>query len=310
MNLEDKIRKYIEDNGIYYKENSRSFMLDCPNCGKDKLSIAKEEGNYICYYCADTVRGPAPEPILAELTGDTYQVVRRNIRGFEFIAATSADGFLKEKPVFSKKEEDDEVEPRKIPYYFVPITDERAKEGRAYLINKRGVPLFLAEELGIMYNPVHKQVIFPVYQGFRFCGYQGRSIYSKLKYNDIDKSKHLMFENTITDNRVILCEGPISALKFAKTGIGFIATMGKVVSERQIRRLLELKIDTIYLGLDRDAYKEIKSFYDQHHTKFKIFLLEVPPDKDDFGDCNFEECLEIFKQAVPLNRMSFLPDIL
>ncbi len=309
MTIEDKIRKYIEDNGLFYKENSRSFMLDCPSCGKDKLSIAKEEGNYICYYCADTVRGPAPEPILAELTGDTLPVVRRLIRGHAFIADTEADGFLNPDKAFTKKNEE-ENEPRKKPYYFVPITDERAKEGRDYLVEKRGIPLFLAEEVGIMYNPVHKQVIFPVYEGYQWQGYQGRAIYGKLKYNDIDKSKHIMFENSIVDNRVILCEGPISALKFAKSGIGYVAILGKVVSERQIERLLELKIDTIYLGLDRDAFKEIKSFYDKYHTKFKFFILEVPSDKDDFGSCSFDECVEIFQQATPLNRMSFLPDIL
>lgn len=308
MNLEDKIRQYLDDNGVFYTERANSFSLNCPNCSRQKLDIAKEEGNYICYYCADVIKGPAPEPILSELTGDSISQVKRFLRGFESLKSLNTD-FLNTNQIQFKKEEE-ETDEKRIPYYFVPIGHPIAKDGLEYLDQKRGIPEFLALELGLMYNSKHKQVVFPVYDGPHYVGYQSRAIYGKLKYNDVEKSNFLMFENTIVDDKVILCEGPISALKFAKTGIGYVAIMGKSISEKQIDKLTKLGITTIYLGLDRDAYKEIQTFYDKWHTKFKIFLLEVPSHRGDFGDCTFDECLNVYQNAIPLNRMSFLPDII
>lgn len=309
MNLEDKIRQYLDDNGVFYIERANSFSLSCPNCSRQKLDIAKEEGNYICYYCADTVHGPAPELILSELTGDSPHVVRKFLRGFESLKNCVPDSFL-EQHTNKKVLEEEELVFKKVPYYFISINDPRAIDGLDYLQQKRGIPKFLAEEIGILYNPVHKQVVFPVYDGQMYVGYQSRAIYGKLKYNDVEKSHYLMFENTINSDKVILCEGPISALKFAKTGIGFVSTMGKSISERQMKKLTDLKINTIYLGLDRDAYKEIEAFYAKWQSKFKIYLLEVPSHREDFGDCDFDECVEIVKNSVRLNKMSFLPDIL
>ncbi len=307
MDLENKIRQFLDDHGVFYTERSKSFSLSCPNCGREKLDIAKEEGNYICYYCADVTHGPAPEPILAELTGEPVNSIRRFLRGYEFIHKLDADGFLSDKAQLTKQS-DEESEERTVPFYFVNITDSRATDGLKYL-EKRGIPNFLAEDLGLLYNPTHKQVVFPVYDGPHYVGYQGRAVYGKVKYNDIEKSKYLMFENTVNCNKVILCEGPISAMKFAKTGIGYVATMGKSISEKQIDKLISLGVTTIYLGLDRDAHREIKTFYEKWGQKFTLFLLEVPVDRDDFGDCDFDTCIDIFNNASPLNRMTFLPDI-
>jgi hypothetical protein len=309
MDLSEKLQEYLDLNGIYYTERANSFTLTCPNCAKEKLDIAKEEGNYICYYCADTIHGPAPEPILAELTGEPIQKIRRFLRGYEFIQKLDPTELLGEKKSNKLIKEQFDVE-KELPRYFIAIDHAKATEGMQYLVEKRGIPDFLAIELGILYNPVHKQVVFPVYDGNNYVGYQGRAIYGKLKYNDIEKSRYLLFESTINSPSVIICEGPVSAIKFAKTGIGFVATMGKSISEKQIDKLLSLGISTIYLGLDRDAHKEIQSFYDKYYNKFTIYLLEVPTHRDDFGDCTFDECVEVYNKAFKLNRMSFLPDIL
>jgi hypothetical protein len=148
-----------------------------------------------------------------------------------------------------------------------------------------------------------------VFDGKFYVGYQSRAIYDKVKYNDVEKSRYFIFEQTINSNKVILAEGPISALKFAKTGIGFVASMGKHISDTQVDKLIKLGIDTLYLALDRDAYKEIEGFYIKYGTKFKkIYYIDIPSGKDDFGDCDFNMCVDAFDNATILNRMSFLPD--
>jgi hypothetical protein len=309
MDLSEKIQQFLDDNGIYYTERANSFTLTCPNCSKEKLDIAKEEGNYICYYCADTIHGPAPEPILAELSGESIYKIKRFLRGYEYIHQLDPMSMLKD-PKSNKIIKDEFSLDKEVPTYFIDIDHPKAKDGLTYLQDKRGIPDFLAMELGLLYNPLHKQVVFPVYDGNKYVGYQGRAIYGSLKYNDVEKSKYLLFENSINGDSVIVCEGPISAMKFAKTGIGFVATMGKAISEKQIDKLLSLGVSSIYLGLDRDAYKEIQSFYEKYYSKFTIYLLDVPSHRDDFGDCTFDECVEVYKKAYRLNRMSFLPDIL
>ena len=308
--LEDKIRDFFSENGIYFTERHNAFTVACPNCGKNKLDISKEHGNYICYKCADTnrTRGPNVEFILQELTGKTIREITRFIRGSQRLADLDLGkmyGKQVEQVIIDEALEDDTFV---VPSDFINLNDEKAIDGKNYLQNLRGVPEWLASALDIKYSPKYKQIIFLIYDGAKCVGYQGRATYGKIKYNKVKKSKYLMFEKTIKDDRVILAEGPISALKFAKSGIGFVASMGKSISEEQINRLKNKGVKKIYLALDRDAWKEVEVFYKKYYKDFAIYCVDVPEHRDDFGDCDFDEATKAVTEACRLTNMHSLPN--
>lgn len=304
--IEEKIRNFLEDHGVYYKERGNAFTIECPYCGKFKLDIGKDEGHFSCYYCKDSngTKGPSPEAILAEIGGISFRQARRYIKGASFDSILFEETQNQPKITLSI-EIPDKIKPRHI----LSITDPASKPGLLYLKEKRGIPQDIALLHSVQYSPKYRQIIFPVYYSGIYVGYQGRSIDTKLKYNDVEKAKFLMFEDTIDSDRCVLAEGPISALKFAKAGVPFVATMGKSVSEYQTNRLKELGVKRIYLGLDRDAYKEKEIFYNKYREMFEIYDLLVPSHRDDFGDCTFDECARVVEESVPLNKMLILPEL-
>jgi hypothetical protein len=307
--LEEKIREFLSNNGIYFTEVGQSLAMNCPNCGKNKLYISKDDGHYICFVCADThrLKGPNVEFILQELTGKPVREINRFIRGIVSLKDFDLEKLYAENIQPEKTPEDPDFE-FVIPRTFYEINHPEAKDGLAYLENKRGVPGWLAADLNIFYSPKYEQVIFPIYDGQKCVGYQGRAIYGKVKFNHVKKSHYLMFEHTISSDSVILAEGPISAIKFAKTGFGFVASMGKAVSETQVQRLKKLGVKKIYLALDRDAHKDVETFCSKWYNDFSISIVEVPERRDDFGDCEFDECVEAIANATPWTRMSSLPN--
>lgn len=310
--LEDKLRDFLDNNGIDYKDNHNSFILTCPDCNTPKkLYINKDEGFYTCFRCAENgVKGGGPFKILSELTGMHWKEVKA--RFSEFVTDEILLGENPEKTTV-----------RSAPLYGDVVIDTKdhfkinldiSKPGLAYM-QSRGVPKELCQKLNIKYNPRTKSVVFPVYKNRELVGYQERSVdpncpkqYAKKTLKGFEKKFYLMFEDTIDTQSVILCEGPVDAIKFDKTGCGYVATMGKSVSDSQMNRLKELGIQKVYLALDTNAYKETESLIRKYAGDFELFTLSVPNHREDFGACTFEECVLAFKQAEVANLMTILPD--
>jgi hypothetical protein len=144
-------------------------------------------------------------------------------------------------------------------------------------------------------------------------GWQGRAIDkdNKLKmYNmpGIWQGKTLMFyDNIVNKDFAILAEGPISALKFEKVG-NFVASMGKnSITDAKLQLIKQSGIKKLYLALDRDALNlipEIKNKVDNLRCGIKCSIIEVPPHRDDFGDCTYDECYDAFMNAKEINTFS------
>lgn len=306
--FEEKLKQYLVDNGIRHTERTNSYTLYCPQCSRFKLDINRQEGFYSCYYCNTTngTHGSNPEFILSDITGQSVKEISRFLKGIVRLTDFNLEdmyGDNKSKNTIQDQQNDEFT----IPKDFLSLTHPKSIDGLNYLENKRGVPEWLASTLGILYSLKYSQIIFPVYDNQKCVGYQGRAIYGKVKYNNVKKSKYLLFESTISNNGVILAEGPISAIKFAKCKIGFVASMGKSVAEEQIQRLKDKKVDTIYLALDRDAWREIDVFYKKYYKDFTIYKIDVPEHRDDFGDCTFDEALQAFQEAYPYTNNHNIP---
>ncbi len=304
-----KLIDFLETNAIDFQDQNNSVILACPTCQKNKLYIHKDELNFICFSCASSdneAKGPHASKILEVITGIPAATIRSKLSDFtsisEWRAPTEDPVKIVQTPTAFQ-----------FPPNFYRITTNAALPGLAYL-KGRGIPKDLAIAMDIRYSVDHESVIFPIYHDNIIVGYQGRNInpkcpkeYQKLTMRGLKKSQHLMFAQTINSDKVILAEGPISALKFAQSGIPYVATMGKYVSESQMSYLLSKGVRTILLALDPDAISETEALMKKYQSQFQFKLVSLTEaakarinnSKADFGDCFFEECNDAIKDATP-----------
>lgn len=259
---------------IQFKENAQSLILSCPNCHKDKLYINKEKGFWTCFKCGDQgLRGPNIDSLLRRLG------VQGAITEFTPAEVTAEPS----RPVY-------------VPQSFIPLDRPQAKRGLEYCL-KRGVPLDVAAQYGLRYDVNKPGVVFLVKEFDKIVGWQRRSIdpacpkeFTKFTSPGFEKSKHFIFQEFIVGDAVIVAEGPFSAIKFARTGLPFVASMGKVISQSQVKKLKLLGIKRIYLALDPDAGYEANQFLLNNRLSFDIYFVPNVPNREDFGASTFEEC--------------------
>jgi hypothetical protein len=122
--------------------------------------------------------------------------------------------------------------------------------------------------------------------------------------------------NLLGKDFAILAEGPFDALKFDYVG-GNVATMGKVVTKKQLDIIKSYGIRKLYLALDADAAYEVDEIVKS--GEFETYIVKVPDSctarcravgkKSDFGECTFEECVTAFNQAervtMDINKVQF-----
>jgi len=243
----EKIIQILDENNIDYKERINSITLKCPVCFKYKLDIHKEQGYFICYHCAsqNNVKGKNAAYILAKILDKPYHELNFKLNFFDVNDIDNNFDQPKTKVVAKKIENTQVIQ---WPQHFFRINLDISKPGVEYL-NKRGIDLATAKKHEIRYNAKDYQVVFPVFSNNDLVGYQGRSIlpevpkqFTKFTMPGFQKANFLMFEKTINQDHAIMAEGPISALKFEKTNVPFVATMGKYVSVNQLKVLSEKKV--------------------------------------------------------------------
>ena len=83
MNLEKVIQDLLDEGGVDYKRNGRSFILRCPRCSKrEKLYVRKTDGRFVCWVCKETEGfSGAPEWALTELLGIPVAELRARLYG-------------------------------------------------------------------------------------------------------------------------------------------------------------------------------------------------------------------------------------
>lgn len=311
MEVAEKIEKFFEKHGIEANHvTSRSYIFDCPSCGgQDKLYVQKKDGKSICFKGKDhscPKTSDSLEFVLSVVSGLDLELVKIELEQGLVQVGDSVEISFDDVKLTDQKTGLEPIAPSDLPQDILPISSEPATEGRQYL-EKRGITLDMMKKYGMMYSPGMRRVIFPVIMDDKIYGWQGRAIDPVDKNDRMRnlpgewKSKSLMFKDNLRNSEhVIIAEGPISALKFEKVG-GFVATMGKMISQDQLDIIRKTDISKVYLALDRDAADNTAKLRDHFMIKVEpyipCYLIEVPEHRDDFGDCSFEECEEAFKSA-------------
>ncbi len=321
---EARLREYLSTSGLKWKETQTSYIFDCPNCGKkDKLSMYKDNGNFVCYYCAeiDGFKGRV-EFALAALLNISVKKVRSDLFGDE--KRTAGLDFSPIQPWWDEEWATEEPPnflemPERIwgPNAY-PIDHQHARAGAEYLLG-RGIDTELAGYYGIRYDPVAREVLFPVQYGGTLFGWQGRRIYN-LEYEDettgetktvpkvittpgLKKDRIVMFADQLAgSDQAIICEGPVDAIKCDACHppgepAGNVATMGKAVSQAQINLIRYSGVSRVYLALDPDAVLETKRLIDAFDGYVETYLMEPPLPFGDFGEMSLKQVVEVYLTA-------------
>lgn len=312
------LQDLLSEAGVGKKQNSKSYILTCPRCGKkDKLYIRKSDGRFACWVCKDRdgFQG-RPEFALAELTSRSLSELKQILYGGEelvgqcFLDVQLTDFFEDSESVPTSIK--DLVEVVAHPD-FRAIDSQWSTEGRKYL-ESRGISLELALEYKIQYWPAKSRVVFPVYSRGRLLGWQSRTIKPNefidedgdlikfpkaLTYEGLEKDKALMFVDRIVGEHAVLCEGPMDALKAHLCG-GNVASLGKAVSQTQLNLLINSGISKLYVALDPDASPEVSNIVKRLAGQIAIYDMRAPSGTD-LGAMNLEEVKVLFDRAPEVN---------
>jgi hypothetical protein len=319
VNLSEKIKNIIAEQGLSFKERSRTIYTYCPVCGRDdKFSILKQNGACICYRATCDFGKRWFVDWIVLTANISHTEAKALLAGVEINQFEDENGQLQinlNDPTEVDVSNFNNIKPVKFPeFHMIKIDQTEAFDGQKYL-ESRGIPTNIAAEYDIYYSPVFRRVYFPVKVNGTTCGYQGRHIDAvpnsdRVRNNEgFSREQLVMFLDKTQDNDyVIISEGPIDAIKFHFAGSN-ICTMGKIITEKQQKLIFNKKIKKIYLALDEDADIESRQLYRKYGDRI-FFLVKIPESakircanlnkKADFGECTFEECLQAFKGAEEL----------
>ena len=313
--LAEKIKEIIEDSGFSYREKSRSIATTCPVCGQSKkFSILKKNGASICFRGSCDFGKRWFEDWIAMTKGIPRTEAKKILLG-----SSDAIEVISDRKTLSFKDHFNytpmsEVEPINYPAAggFV-LSNDLSLDGVKYL-ESRGIPKKLAEYHDITYSPIDRRVVLPI-KVFGTCyGYQARAVDNVLDKDRMRnnlgfrRDRMLMFhDEALSFDHLIITEGPFDALKFAKVG-GYVATLGKEVSNHQIEIMHELEPTKVFIAFDSDALEEsYKLANDLRNVGRSIYLLTTPQScidrckaigkKYDFGECTFDEAANSLADA-------------
>lgn len=295
----DKILDTSVELGFFVKETSRSLILKCPGCGKDKLYFEKNEHFFKCFSGSCDNSGNYIK-LFSQMRGIDWKDAKNEFwTGKKRHEAPILDLGLK-----TEKKSDILSEKIELPIHFVDILDPQAKDGVEYL-ETRGVSVEIAKKYDIMYSPVTRRVVFLQKNEYGFImGYQARAIDPvdkslRMRNNDgYRKGQNIMFwDKAFCKDLLIVAEGPFDAIKFDGLG-GNVATLGKELSQKQLMMINDSAAKTIYWAMDDDADNLIPGYASS--VCKDSFIIKPPPEaifrisamgrKADFGECTKEEC--------------------
>lgn len=318
----DEIKYILQEAGVAFKSNSRSFIMSCPRCKKkEKLYIRQADGRFVCWYCKeiDNFQG-RPEYALSELSSIPIQEIRTRLYGEDVDAPM--DDYINFRPQDFLDDEDvtlsseDVLASINFTPDILPLNSLHCKEGRDYLLG-RGVSLELAEKYGVRYSPAKRRVIFPVSYGKELYGWQGRTISEQKEYWDdefeqfvtinkaltslgLKKDKALMFrDNLVGSPHCVLCEGPFDGIKADLCG-GNVVTMGKAVSNAQLAIIRNHGVKKVYLALDPDAAAEMRRIL-EYFKDLELYDMR-PPKGYDLGKLTTVQVKDLFDKAIRIDN--------
>lgn len=318
---EEVIRSFLSSYGEIVGENRRSLIALCPVCGRsDKFYMLRSNGFSVCYHGSCSYGKKNFVGWLSLAANISIEEAKNLVYGDrQKSLAEPAPTYIRD-PDFIEQDVLD-IDPITYPEASFFSLDSPLAEEAVYYLNNRGISKDIGIKMGFTYNMTTRRLIMPIYIDGKCYGWQGRAIDKvepsmRMRNNyGFRRDSLVMFHQTIIAAQAyVIAEGPFDALKFNKAG-SFVATLGKVVTDKQFKLLLESPARRVYIGLDEDAFSEAQDLAKRYSMEgVDAFMLEVPESakkrcemqekKADFGECTEEECLDAIRNASQYKPMS------
>lgn len=267
----------VAKSGRLSKQNSRSWIFDCPLCNKkDKLFMLKESGHFVCWTCRVT-QGFAgrPEFAFVEMVGLPLSEIKALLYGDQKFRSPLHIHF-NPRDFYGDDDDFDEdagvLQEMAYPYDFYPLDHKFAARGLKYLTEERGISLELAREYRLRYCPSTRRIIFPIEIEGKCYGWQARAVFQTDGFDEetgaefhapkiltpkgVQREWMWMFQDRLQGAKhAVVLEGPVDGIKAHLIG-GNIVSMGKIISPTQLSILKNSGVEKIFLGLDPDAARE------------------------------------------------------
>ena len=314
----DELVDHLDTLGVEQIFHNNSIESECPSCGtrgEGKFLIRKSDGKTVCFKGSCDYGVKKFEVFYSLVAGISVREAKDIIDG-KIIERDTHELSLNLDPKPAVESPEEAIKPIDWPPEGTYDIDSYGGQIGADYLASRGIPKDVAKEYGIRFSINARRVFFPIKMNGEYYGYQARSVdkvepqFRMLNNPGFKRSQMVMFADRLKgSSHAIITEGPIDAIKFHNVG-GNICTMGKNISNNQIKMIEESGVDKIYLALDNDATADMR--WIQKKTQLPCFLIKVPQSaidrcsaqnkKADFGECTFEECEQAFNLAEEFNR--------
>jgi len=199
-----------------------------------------------------------------------------------------------------------------LPKEYKPILnnpDIIAKKAYNYLRNRNITKLdILKYNLGYCeYGRYKNMIIIPSYNGEGELNYFTSRSFDKeayIKYRNPDCSRDIIpFELFINwDVPVILCEGPFDAMAIKRNAIPLL---GKNIQQSLLKKLVQSKVQKVYISLDTDALKQSLKHCEYLINQGKeVYLVEL--DGKDPSEMGFNHFFQLIQNISPLDEYKLM----
>ena len=245
-------------------------VFNCPSCNhhKKKLTLNLATQKFQCWVCG--YKGHRAFKLL--------KAVSASPKRYELLKEIDSQyNFKKQTP--NKIQQDSLQLPRGV----TPIMSSSAilSKHALHYLNQRGITSQDVVKYDLHYSEqgdLRNMVVIPSYDDKGFLNYYvGRSFDKNayIKHKLASSTKDIIgFEMYINwDLPIILCEGAFDAMTIKRNAIPLF---GKKISNNLMKKIIESKVEKIYLALDddalKDAFKHAETFLSYGK---KVYLIEM-----------------------------------
>lgn len=275
-----------------YKPIGKEVQVNCPFCilrranhlpdTSYKLYINIQKGVYNCFRCEAKGHLSFLFPQLEEIAVEAENIVK-NTEQRESLLEPLPEGVKLSK---LRKPWDEIVYPFLLGKGFAPAS----LEDTAYFVEEY-------KKKDYSFGPC---LVFPIHQFGSYRGFQARTVYKNTTPKYIGASsmdrKSILYgydEAFSQKERLVITEGFFDKLK---VGSKAIATLGKNITDIQLRLIRLGEFKDVIVFLDKDAKEEAISTAKKIALYFRTYL--AVPTKKDPGDMSRTEILEVFQKKL------------
>lgn len=294
--------------GVGKKTAKNNMAFQCPFCNttKKKLEVQlitneKGENSWHCWVCNTSGKKITtlfkPLNVSRHILTDLYKIIKPNNKYTDI----NIDSIRKSMTEI------------KLPAEYIPLYKKsnsiEYKNALHYLYHTRKLTLSEIVKYGIGYcekGEYAYKIIIPSYDGNGKLNYfVGRSYYdTSHKHKNPDVSKNIIPMELFINWQlpIVLCEGAFDAIAIRRNAIPLF---GKVIPEKLKLKIVEERVKTIYIALDRDAQKQAM----QHAEYFinngcNVYFVDL--NEKDPAEIGFEQMCKLIKESKQLTEYDLL----